>query len=64
MRFFIAVLQLSIILCYDTLKILKSGLDRGPIIKYPFEYEHVASPKEMVPENGTGMTFTECALWL
>ena len=32
MRFFIAVLQLSIILCYDTLKILKSGLDRGPII--------------------------------
>lgn len=33
MRFFIAVLQLSIILCYDTLKILKSGLDRGPIIK-------------------------------
>ena len=34
MRFFIAVLQLSIILCYDTLKILKSGLDRGPIIAY------------------------------
>ena len=34
MRFFIAVLQLSIILCYDTLKILKSGLDRGPIIHY------------------------------
>lgn len=34
MRFFIAVLQLSIILCYDTLKILKSGLDRGPIIIY------------------------------
>ena len=33
MRFFIAVLQLSIILCYDTLKILKSGLDRGPIIE-------------------------------
>ena len=33
MRFFIAVLQLSIILCYDTLKILKSGLDRGPIIQ-------------------------------
>ncbi len=28
-----AVLQLSIILYYDTLKILKSGLDRGPIIK-------------------------------
>ena len=27
-----AVLQLSIILYYDTLKILKSGLDRGPII--------------------------------
>ena len=34
MRFFIAVLQLSIILCYDTLKILKSGLDRGPIILF------------------------------
>ena len=29
-----AVLQLSIILYYDTLKILKSGLDRGPIIDY------------------------------
>ena len=27
-----AVLQLSIILYYDTIKILKSGLDRGPII--------------------------------
>ena len=30
-----AVLQLSIILYYDTLKILKSGLDRGPIIFSP-----------------------------
>jgi len=28
-----AVLQLSIILYYDTLKILKSGLDKGPIIE-------------------------------
>ena len=32
MKFFMAVLQLSIILYYDTLKILKSGLDIGPII--------------------------------
>ena len=32
-----AVLQLSIILYYDTLKILKSGLDKGPIITF-FSY--------------------------
>ena len=44
MRFFIAVLQLSIILCYDTLKILKSGLDRGPII-----LETMEESKDKIP---------------
>lgn len=34
MKSFMAFLQLSIILHYDTLKIKKSGLDRGPIIMF------------------------------
>ena len=51
MRFFIAVLQLSIILCYDTLKILKSGLDRGPIIDYFFV--------SVQTQRGTGAACTQ-----
>lgn len=45
-----AVLQLSIILYYDTLKILKSGLDRGPIIAGYMEVEYVSA------QNG-GLSF-------
>ena len=63
-----AVLQLSIILYYDTLKILKSGLDKGPIIlagrKYRQKFDlfinkngQIQSKKisdvEMVPKKKT-----------
>lgn len=60
MRFFIAVLQLSIILCYDTLKILKSGLDRGPIIhrwknlfKHRLDNKRSMMAKEIVKGYGS-----------
>lgn len=64
MRFFIAVLQLSIILCYDTLKLLKSGLDRGPII-VGLEYVFNASDEAynltavILPYKKDGYSHTE-----